>query len=493
MTFRIAYAGFSLESVTAVRSISTPETFRSRLQRGTELLEGWKETNTVAGGVFDTLAAADDVAIVPLCQMVIGAYGPASDAAIDYITSEIVAEIRAAGPLDGLVLFLHGACWAPGYPDVERYVLQQVRAVLPDVPISLALDYHGNIDTTTFENVDAAVAYRNSPHTDMGETGMRATLALLRMLRTRERPAIAVCKPGILIPSIMSATALEPLATIIAEAREMEAAGDCDLNVMAGFSYADCPNTGMAVLALDWDGPEAAAAKARSLALRLHELRRSIAICIEVMDIEGAFADIAAAPAQGKPIILLEHADRMNDSTHLLRAILGRDLGRVNFPFLRDEETAAQACAAGAGADIDIRLAGRSSPEAGGPIEARAKVLWAGPKSYRTTGRVKHGEFVDLGPTALLDIQGVRVSVVSRSNFAIDGDPFYIFGETPEDYDVIVLRSKTHFRDFYEPAADRIIVVDTPDLGPADLDRIPFAQLDKTKVFPWCDSPELTN
>ena len=63
--------------------------------------------------------------------------------------------------------------------------------------------------------------------------------------------------------------------------------------------------------------------------------------------------------------------------------------------------------------------------------------------------------------------------MVSLFAFAVDGDPFFIFGERPEDYDVILLRSKTHFRDF--TAAGRpILVVDTPDLGPADVRLIPY-------------------
>ncbi len=492
MTYRIAYAGFSLESVTAVPSFSTRQTFADRLQRGDALLEGWRGTNTVAGGCFDTLLAADDVTVVPLVQMVIGAYGPATGDAIEYITSEIVDGIRAAGQLDGIVMFLHGACWAPGFEDVERHVIDEVRKVAPDIPISIALDYHGNIDSRTFVNADAAVAFRHSPHIDMGETGARATKALLRMVREGVRPGLAVRRPGILIPSIMSATALQPLASIIAEARALEAEGDCDINVMAGFSYADSPNTGMAILALDWDGQAAAEEKARNMALRLHEMRAALTQSVAVTDIDGAFADVLARPGRGKPVILLEHADRMNDSTYLLRALLAQDLGRVGFPFLRDAETAAQAVAAGEGADIEVNLGGRSSPESGGPVMARARVIWAGQMTYNVSGKVKHGEFVDLGNTALLEIGNLRVSVVTTSNFAIDGDPFYIFGEHPEDYDVIVLRSKTHFRDFYEPASDRIIVVDTPDLGPADLNRVRYEQLDRSLVYPWCADPQLT-
>lgn len=492
MSFRVAYAGFMLESVSAVPVISTKDDFIRNTTRGEAMAKAFAGTNTVAGGCLDTIDAAPDAVAVPLVQTVIGALGPASDEAIAWLTGETLSLLARAAPLDGIVLFLHGASWAPGYEDIERHVISKVRNAHPDVPISVALDYHGNVDSRTFAECDVAVAYRHSPHTDMGQTGARATEALLRILREGRKPGLAVCKPGVVIPSILSATALEPLATVIAEARALEAAGDCDISVMAGFAYADSPNTGMSVVAVDWDGQEAAETKARQLAERLHALRREISSAIPVADVSGALADLEARPGAGKPVVLLEHADRMNDSTYLLRALMDRDVGRVSVPFMFDPETAEQALAAGAGAEIDLMLGGKTSPESGGPIALRAKVLWAGHKTYTVTGQMQTGATIDLGTTALIEFGHIRVSVVSNFAFAIDGDPFYIFDERPEDYDVIVLRSKTHFRAFYEPASDRIIVVDTPDLGPADVKLIPFTQLDTTQKFPWKETPVLT-
>ncbi|MDK8872722.1 M81 family metallopeptidase [Paracoccus sp. SSJ] len=491
MAPRIAFAGFNLESVSAVPQRVELAEFQRVCTRGAQIPARFRGTNTVPGGSI-AICEAEGAEFVPLFHTLLGALGPASDEAVAHYTRELLEGVADAGRLDGIVLFLHGACWAEGHADVERHVIDSLRAAQPHLPIAVALDYHGNVDARMLRGADIAVAYRHSPHIDMGETGQRATRALLRMIREGRRPGLAVARPGIVIPSIMSATSLQPLATVMAEARAAEAQGDCDISVMAGFSYADAANTGMSVICLDWQGQAAAEARAQHFARRLHGLRRDLSGAVPVMPVDQAMADLAAHPATGRPVVLLEHADRMNDSTHLLRALLGRDVGRVMVPFLLDPQTAAQAHAAGAGARIAVRLGGKSAPETGGPVEAAAEVLWTGAKSFTVSGRYQQGSFVDLGLTALLRIGRVRVSVVSHFAFAVDGDPFTIFGERAQDYDVILLRSKTHFRDFYEPLAERILVVDTPDLGPADVRLIPYRRLDVTRAWPWCELPEIT-
>ncbi|MDP0926885.1 M81 family metallopeptidase [Paracoccus onubensis] len=491
MAPRIAFAGFNLESVSSVPQRVELSEFQRVCTRGAAIPARFRGTNTVPGGCI-AICEDEGAEFVPLFHTLLGALGPASDEAVTHYRRELLQGVASAGRLDGIVLFLHGACWTEGHADVERHIIDSLRAAQPDLPIAVALDYHGNVDARMLRGADIAVAYRHSPHIDMGETGQRAASALLRMIREGRRPGLAVARPGIVIPSIMSATSLQPLAMVIAEARAAEAGGDCDISVMAGFSYADAGNTGMSVICLDWQGHEAAEGRAQHFARRLHGLRRELSEAVPVMTADQAMADLAKHPATGRPVVLLEHADRMNDSTHLLRALLCRDVGKVMVPFLLDPETAAQAHAAGAGARIDVRLGGKSAPETGGPVETGAEVLWTGQKSFTVSGRYQQGSFVDLGLTALLQIGRVRVSVVSHFAFAVDGDPFTIFDEQPQDYDVILLRSKTHFRDFYEPLAERILVVDTPDLGPADVRLIPYRRLDVTRAWPWCASPEIT-
>jgi len=81
------------------------------------------------------------------------------------------------------------------------------------------------------------------------------------------------------------------------------------------------------------------------------------------------------------------------------------------------------------------------------------------------------------------------VSVVSRPALTVDEDLFIQFGMQALDFDIIVLRSKTHFRAVYEKLAAEIIIVDTPDWGPADLTTLPYRHVPTERIFPFTDNP----
>jgi microcystin degradation protein MlrC len=175
-------------------------------------------------------------------------------------------------------------------------------------------------------------------------------------------------------------------------------------------------------------------------------------------------------------VVLLEHADRANDSTHGLRALLPlADRLRIAVPFLWDPQAVASAMAAGEGAEVALNLGGHSAPLAGGPLQVRARVEAVRPDfTYRGTGEMRAGSIVRLGDTVLLDVAGAKISVTSLSQSAIDFDPFLQFGLDPGDFDIVLLRSKTHFRAAWQGFAAGIVIVDTPDYGPADLSQLPY-------------------
>lgn len=482
---RLGIAEFSLESVTFLPETTGTDVFEEGALRGPDVIAGNRGANTALGGFID-VCEAEGAAVQGIVAVGAGAAASASEEALARYTEEIVAGLDG---LDGLLIHLHGALATPANRKADAHVLAAIRAAAgPDFPVACAMDLHGNLGPEVIEAANVVTGYHSSPHVDMAETGRRAARILLAAMQGRIRPVMAFAKPGIVLPSIFTATALRPLADIKRQAAAWQAREDAllDVSVFCGFAYADTPDTGMSVVAVA-DGDEALARRAADDLAEQCSLNRFRLLKRELVHSVGEGLEKAAA-VEGGPVCLLEHADRMNDSTWTLRELLARDMGPAYAPFFCDPEAAAACAAAGTGARLKLAFGGKSSEKAGGPIEIEVEVLEAGDKRFRITGPLKTGTEISLGPSALIRAGRVRVSLVSANYSAIDLDCFSQFGLSPQDFRYILLRSKTHFREVYEPLCSAIVIVDTPDWGPADLTLLPYEYL-PPETFPLDEGP----
>lgn len=476
--WRVAVGGFALESVSFLPQETGLADFEREARRGAALTESLAGSATVAGGFLGVLAQAN-AEVVPLVYTDCSAAGPASDAAFEHYRDEIVEGIAAAGPLDGVLLFLHGAMTTPSRPDPEGDLLRALRdRVGDDLPVMVAFDLHANLSLRTAGLATALFGFHFSPHTDMAETGARAARCLLAKLRGEADPRVALVKPPVVLPSIFTATGLAPLSELVADSLSLpqRVPGILDASLFCGFAYGDTPDLGFTVAVVADGDPALAQREAGRLARRVWALRESLLHAELVTDLDDGLATAKWVAARDpRPVVVLEHADRLNDSTYALRRLVENADGlAVHCPYLWDPETAAAAVAAGAGARLTVRLGGKSSARAGGPVEAEAEVLWAGDKVFTGTGPMRRGRRIDLGPSALLRLGGVTVSVISVCTSAIDLDALQQFGIDFAAQDIVLLRSKTHFRAVYEPLAAAIVIVDTPDWGAADLGTLPY-------------------
>lgn len=487
---RIAIAGLSLESVSFLPVPTTREDFRRTEAAGPAMLGRFRGTNTVMGGFIKVLEEMG-AEIVPIVTAEGGAAGPATDEAFTHYIDRICAGLTAAGPLDGVLLHPHGAMTTTTRLDPDREFVERVRGVVGRATkLVVALDYHGNIDESWIPLVDGLFGYHYSPHTDTGATGERAATCLVRTLRGEIRPVVAIAKPGVMVPSIFSATDIAPLSDIVRDSVEMpgHTPGLLDVSVFAGFSYADVPNCGFAAVAVADGNEKLAKATAKLFSARIRGQREALMHRDAVHGLkDGVDRAVELAKTATKPVVLLEHADRMNDSTYILREVVDRGLTRVAVPFLCDPGAAAAAMRAGVGATVTVDVGSDSSPRAGGKVRLTGRVLYAQPTIFTRTGPVARGASMDLGPTAVIDANGIVVSVTTHQTTAIDRAPFEQFGLRPEDFAIIVLRSKTHFRAVYEPLSEAILIVDTPDWGPADLTTLPYRQVPTNKVYPFSE------
>ena len=486
-TLRVAVGGFALESVSFLPGASDIEDFDKAAYHGDDIVTGLRGSQSPGGGFIDILDA-EGVEIAPLVYTDLGAGGNASDAAFERYRDLLCDGLaREKGKIDGVLLFLHGAMTTPTRTDPEREIMQAVREVVGwDIPVFVASDLHANVSADFCEIADALFGYHYSPHTDMDETGRRAARWLVRSLRGEVSPTVAIRKPNVMLPSIFTATSVPPLADIVEAGFRWERENDAilDISIFCGFAYADVPQVGFSVVVFT-DGDRALAERAADDLTRQIEATRESLLHEDVVlgldeGIDRAYEISARAT---RPVVLLEHADRLNDSTYILDALLRRGGRRVAVPYLLDPKAAQAGIAAGKGATITLTVGGWSSDRAGPPVEITGKVLYAGDKSYRGTGAMWNGYTIDLGPTAVIDTGEILLSVVSRYVFAIDLDPFKQFGLDVNDFDIVLLRSKTHFRAVYEDISEAILIVDTPDWGPADLTTLPYRNV-RPGLFP---------
>src|SRR5690606_26448367 len=123
----------------------------------------------------------------------------------------------------------------------------RTRPALAETRIFAVLDLHGNVSPAMAAHADALVAYRENPHTDAGETGFRAAELLRRSFGEGRRTRTYWRRPHIVWPPPGTGTAETPMRQLEAEARRIEREDPrvAAVNVMAGFSFADTPFTGV--------------------------------------------------------------------------------------------------------------------------------------------------------------------------------------------------------------------------------------------------------
>jgi microcystin degradation protein MlrC len=104
---------------------------------------------------------------------VAGPSAPTRRADYEALRDELLEDLRAAMPVDMVLLFLHGAQMAEGYDDCEGDVIRRVREIVgPETPIGVELDLHCNITQEMTDHATAIMACKEYPHTDFAAASM---------------------------------------------------------------------------------------------------------------------------------------------------------------------------------------------------------------------------------------------------------------------------------------------------------------------------------
>ncbi|MEE4146178.1 MAG: M81 family metallopeptidase, partial [Halieaceae bacterium] len=302
---------------------------------------------------------------------------PTAQADYERLRDKLVAQIRAAGPLDMVLLSLHGAQVAEACDDCEGDIVAAVRTLVgAGVTIGVLLDLHASITAALLRHASLVTAIKEYPHTDFPETARQLVEICLRCARGEVKPVTAFVP--LPVYSLWH-TPVQPSKAIVDQARALEAAGEVlHISLVHGFPWSDVDSAGAAVLVTTDDAAATATRLARELALQLWHIRASD--LGHYRSISASLAAVDSAASAPGPLVIADAADNPgagtgSDATWILHEVLERSLDGVAMALFWDPAALRDIVAAGEGAFLDLRIGGHTGVLAGNPVAARGQVL----------------------------------------------------------------------------------------------------------------------
>ena len=485
MTARILIAGFKHETHSFSRLPTTLDDYRARaLLYGAEL-DQLRGTATEIAGFLD---ACDEYGWEPVNAVFADATpsGKVSRDAFDHVSDCIVKTAQECGPIDGMLLCLHGAMVCEHELDGEGALLRRIRQELGrDLTIAATHDLHANVSDEFASWVDILVSYRTYPHIDQYEVARQAGELMARALAGEITPRVRVARNSMIAGLDHGrTTSTGPMTELLdlAKAWTLEHRDLLSMSINAGFSRADTPETGPSVVMVtNGDCPAGNDLINESLD---HIWSTRHVETVKTLTLDEVVEILRDGIAGSGPVVIADYADNpggggYGDSTDLLRALLEAGITGIAFANMMDEETTRAAHEAGVGSMIDVQLGGKLGPEFGGPIAIKARVRALTDGRFQFEGPMLRGQHVDMGPTAVLEADGLEVVVTGKRFQSYDPMFFKHAGIEPTTRDIIVVKSAQHFRAAFGPLSRCVLVVDsgggltTDDLSKFSYQHIP--------------------
>jgi microcystin degradation protein MlrC len=410
--------------------------------------------------------------------------------AYEGLRDEILGQLRAAMPVDGVILGLHGAMVAQGYDDCEGDLLERVRSIVgPDVLVASELDPHSHLTRKRVENSDILAAFLEFPHTDFYERGEHVVDLALRALRGEIKPVISTfdCRMIGVYP-----TSREPMRSYVDRLKALQGQdGILSVSLIHGFMAGDVPELGTQLMVVTDDDAKEGARLAEKLGMELFAMRGTTAM--PMLDTEaGMDATVAiVATKPGKPVVVADVWDNpgggvAGDGTLILRRIIERGIGNVAVATIWDPIAVTFCRAAGEGTLIQLRFGGKAGPDGGAPIDARVEVLKAVEEGWQSFGTSR----VTLGPAAVIRLEGTDIEVILNTNRTqtFEPDIFSNLGISPQSKDILLVKSTNHFHAGFEPVAAEIIYIDAGAPYPSNPKNTDYRKLSR-EIWPRVEMP----
>lgn len=399
---------------------------------------------------------------------------PASAAAYADLRGELLDSLRAAGPVDFVVLFLHGAQVAEGTDDVAGDILAGVRTIVgAETPVGVLFDLHGNISDVAIACCDVMLSCLEYPHTDFGSRAAQLVDLLERTARREIGPVLARQRVPMLGTYF---TTRQPMRGFVDRAKSFEGQNAVlAVSLSHGFAWADVEACGASVLVCVDGDREAAASLAETLAGDYFALRDVIRT--PLLSAESAVAQAMAHPEA--PVIIADISDNpgggaAGDSTWLLRALLDAGARDCGVGMIWDAGAVDIARRAGVGARLPLRIGGKVGAASGMPVDLDVCV-----RAVRDDAvQVVQGLPTRIGPAAVVEAEGIAIVLCAVRQQVFDTACFEAFGIRLAEQRIVVVKSHQHFRERFADVAAHIVYATPPgtvctDYAAMRFDRIP--------------------
>lgn len=484
---RVAIAGMLHESNTFSSEATDIPAFQGHgLALGQAIFEEYSTAAHEVGGFIEG-GLKHGFELIPTAVGNATPSGTVTDRALDAVVGEILSRLEAAGPLDGVLLALHGAMVVDSFPDGDAEVLRRLRARLGDeLPIVVTHDAHANVAPEEIELSTALVIYKEVPHTDQRERGLHAADILAKILYDSAKPTQAIEKPPMLYNIVWHNTFREPMLPLVQEARRLEKENPkiLGVSVPVGYQYADVPQMGPSVVVVTDNDPELARSEAKRLADLMYSHREVMRLDLP----EPAEAVQMAMVSEETPVVLVELGDNVGggsaaDATFLL-AELVKQAAKGWVVAIRDPAAVEQALAVGIGGSFEGEVGGKTDRLHGDPVRIRGRVKLLYDGKY-VEPAVRHGgrRYQDQGVSALIEVEGSSrdepnlVLLTSERHMPFSLGQLTSAGIDAARQRILVVKAAVAFRAAYEPIAGKIIEVDTGGLTAVNPARFAYKRV----------------
>lgn len=480
----VLFVGLFHETHTFLEGTTTLPDFR--ILRGDEMLRCAGDSSPL-GGALES-ARAHGWIVLPTVDYRASPSAIVEDIVIETFWRELIERIPPR--VDAVYFVLHGAMVSQSLRDVEGEILTRLRHRVGAVPIFGVFDLHANFTQRMADLANCLVAYRENPHVDGRAMAKLAADLLQRALTTQQVPRMYWQHPPLMWPPTGTGTADEPMQALEARARELEAQHPefWTVNVAAGFSFADTPDTGVS-FAIASTGPEA---PVRAALQELSDLAEERKASGNVIDPHISKVLAALQPLPPGLTVLVEPSDNIGggapgDGTGLLRALVQHRIPNAAIA-INDPETVRRLSSARTNVPVTVSLGGHGSRLDAGPLSLDVELLWTSDGKFELEDKQSHlasmaGDRFDMGPCAVVRHEGLTILLTSHKTPPFDLGQWRSQGIEPTSFSVIVVKAAVAHRRAYDPIATRMLWVGTPGPCTSNLRSLPYRHV-RRPIYP---------